>query len=449
MKLLPQQMTTLKPSLSLFDAIATIVGLVIGAGIFETPALVAANVGSVEIALFGWVLGGVMSLIGALCYAELATAYPHPGGNYYYLRRAFGNPIAFLFAWTRMSVVQTGSIALLGYVFGDYASQLYRLGEYSPAIYAAIAIVTFTGLNLAGVRQGMGIQNVLATAQVVGLIIVATIGLLFAFGTNNAAIAPAPTVTDGGVTSNLSLALVFILLTYGGWNEAAYISAEVRNGRRNIVLALVWSIAIITGVYLLINWVLLSQLGLTRMAGAEAVVAELMRSTVGEGGVVAISVLVAIATLCSINGTIFTGARTNFALGRDFPIFAKLGRGSAHTPTNAYLVQGAIALLLVALGAWARQGFETMVDYTAPAFWFFFLLSGIALMVLRNREPQIDRPFKVPFYPLLPILFCGICVYMLQSSLAYTGWGGLMGVGVVLLGVPLLWRSRQIAARTE
>ncbi|BAY59184.1 putative amino acid transporter (plasmid) [Leptolyngbya boryana NIES-2135] len=456
MKLLSRQMTTLKPTLSLLDAIALIVGLVIGAGIFETPALVAANAGSATVALLTWVLGGVLSLIGALCYAELATAYPHPGGNYYYLRRAFGRAIAFLFAWTRLSVIQTGSIALLAFVFGDYASQLWRLGTYSASIYAAIAIVIFTGLNILGVQQGKWVQNVLAVAQVAGLLIVSGIGLAFSFGaTSGVPIDPATyTSVQASITaqaslpasSNLGIILVFVLLTYGGWNEAAYISTEVRNGQRNIVLALVWSIAIITGVYLLINWALVRELGLVRMAASEAVVAELMRSTVGIVGVVLISGLVAIATLCSINATIFTGARTNYALGRDFSIFSLLGRGRESNPTNALLVQSAIALLLVLVGSITRQGFETMVDYTAPAFWFFFLLSGISLFVLRRREPDVERSFKVPLYPLTPLLFCGICLYMLQASLAYTGWGGLLGVVVLLLGLPLLWWTNRTSS---
>jgi amino acid transporter len=453
-----RQVTTLKSTLSLFDAIALIVGLVVGAGIFETPSFVAANASSTQMALLAWVLGGVMSLIGALCYAELATTYPHPGGNYYYLKRAFGSPIAFLFAWTRMSVIQTGSIALLAFVFGDYASQLWRLGAHSSSIYGAIAIVLFTGLNILGVQQGKWTQNILALAQVTGLLIVAVIGLLFSFAsTSAAAIDPVTNTTvqtaisgaaSPATSGNLGMMMVFVLLTYGGWNEAAYISAEMRNGRRNIVLALVWSIAIITALYLSINWALIRELGLARMAASQAVIAELMRSTVGEVGVVSVSLLVAIATLCSINATIFTGARSNYALGRDFSIFAMLGRGHESNPTNASIVQGAIALLLVFVGSFTRQGFETMVDYTAPAFWFFFLLSGMSLFVLRQREPQIPRSFKVPFYPVIPILFCGICAYMLQASLAYTGWGGLLGVVVLLLGLPLLWWSQKISNLT-
>ncbi|MEA5595909.1 APC family permease [Rivularia sp. UHCC 0363] len=318
MKLAARPIITLKPTLSLIDTISIIVGVVVGASIFQTPSLVAANTGSVEIALLTWGVGGVISLIGALCYAELATTYPHPGGTYYYLRRAFGSSIGFLFAWTRMSVIQTGSIALLAFVFGDYASQLWRLGGYSASIYAAIAIVLLTGLNMLGVRQGKQTQNLLAVAQVVGLIIICAIGLL------GVSYNGAPTLPPDGATNptsnNLGLVMVFVLLSYGGWNEAAYISAEVRDGKRNIARALIWSIAIISALYMLVNLALIRGLGLTRMAASQAVVADLMRLNLGETGAILTSCLVAIATVCSLNATILTGARTNYALGRDFSV---------------------------------------------------------------------------------------------------------------------------------
>ncbi|MEO0933639.1 MAG: APC family permease [Cyanobacteria bacterium J06641_2] len=237
--------------------------------------------------------------------------------------------------------------------------------------------------------------------------------------------------------------MVFVLLSYGGWNEAAYVSAEVRDARRNIVRGLIWSIGIITTLYLLVNLALIRGLGLAQMAESQAVVADLMRLNMGEKGAVLTSCLVAITTFCSLNATILTGARANYALGRDFSIFAFLGRGYESTPANALIVEGAIALALVMLGTFARKGFETMVEYTAPAFWFFFLLSGISLFVLRKREPDVNRSFKVPLYPLTPLVFCGICIYMLQASLVYTGAGGLLGVIVVLLGLPLLWWTRK------
>lgn len=425
-----------KPSLTLVDAIALIVGLVMGAGIFETPALVAANTGTTGGVIQVWLIGGVVSLLGALCYAELATAYPHVGGNYYYLKQAFGQPIAVLFAWARMTVIQTGSIALLAFVFGDYASQLFSLGSHSASIYATVAIALLTGLNIIGLRQSKLFQNWLAVALVLGLMLVILVGLSFA-PTGTAPVTPSTSPPSWG------LALVFVLLSYGGWNEAAYISAEIHNPQRNILRALLWSLGIITGIYLLLNLAYLRGLGVEGMATSQAVAADLLRQSLGEVGAAMVSLLVVIATLSSINATIFTGARTSFALGQDLSPFRWLGLWQSHpsSPTMAYLLQGAIALLLVGLGTFTRKGFETMVDYTAPIFWFFFLLSTLSLIVLRIQQPSRQRPFRVPLYPIVPILFCAICGYLLYSSLVYTGIGALLGVIVVLLGIPFIRRS--------
>ncbi len=429
---------TPKSALAFTDAIAMIVGIVIGAGIFQTPSLVAANVSNGQWLILLWVLGGVMSLIGALCYGELATAYPHPGGNYYYLMRAFGKNIAFLFAWARMAVIQTGSIALLAFVLGDYASQLFRLGDYSPSIYAAAVVIILTLLNILGVKQGKWAQNWLTLAKVLGLLLAVAVGL--AFTGNFEASSPLNRETSG----NFGLALVFVLLSYGGWNEAAYISAELRNVNRNMVRSLMWSIGIITVIYVLINVAYLQGLGLAGMADSEAVAADLLRQSWGNGGAIFISLLIVVSALGAINGTIFTGARTNYALGQDFPLFSLLGRwqNRSSTPTNALLAQGAISFALVLLGTFTRKGFETMVEYTAPVFWLFFLLTIISLFVLRIRDPQTARPFQVPFYPLTPLLFCAICGYLLYSSLAYTGVGAIVGVVVVLAGIPLLFWNR-------
>ncbi|MBD0269748.1 MAG: amino acid permease, partial [Cyanobacteria bacterium Co-bin8] len=397
----PSSLEVGKPQLHLPGAIALIVGIVIGAGIFETPSLVADNIGSTQGVIGVWLLGGVISFLGALCYAELATTYPHVGGNYYYLQRAFGQPLATLFAWARMTVIQTGSIALLAFVFGDYASQLLPLVGYSPSIYAALAIVLLTGLNILGLRHSGRVQTWLTSALILGLLLVIVIGLALA-----PAATPAATASFGQAPA-WGLALVFVLLSYGGWNEAAYISAEIAPPRRNIVRSLLWSIGIITSIYLLVNLAYLRGLGVVGMANSNAVGAELLRRTVGEPGAMLISLLVVLATLGSINATIFTGARTNYALGQDVSPLSFLGKWQPGpgVPTAAYVLQAAIALALVGLGTFTRQGFETMVDYTAPVFWFFFLLSTASLIILRLRDPNRLRPFQVPFYPAVPLLF--------------------------------------------
>lgn len=425
-----------RPTLRTRDAVAMTVGIVLGAGIFRTPSLVAGGVSSELMLMAVWLAGGLVALIGALCYAELASAFPHAGGDYHYLRRAFGSRIAFLYAWARLAVIQTGSVAILCFVFGDYLAALAPLGPNGSAIYAALAVIALTAINWLGVQQASRTQNLLTLLEVGGLAIIIVAGLALAPA------APSPPPAGASAPGNaIGLVMVFVLLTYGGWNEAVYITSELRGGPRKMVRVLLLGIGIITTLYLLANLAYVEALGLDGMAASDAVAAELMRRAAGETGAVIITIAVVIAALTSANATIFTGARSTYALGRDMPALRFLGHwsGPKGTPGNALLVQGAVSLLLVIGGAFARDGFQTAVEYTAPVFWFFFLLVGISLFVLRRREPDTPRPFRVPLYPLTPVLFCAVNAWLLWSSLAYTGWGALVGAGVLAAGIVLLF----------
>ncbi len=429
-----QPQTKPQPTLTVIEAVAVIVGIVVGVGIFKTPTLVATNVSSGISFLLIWLLGGLISLLGALCYGELATAYPHPGGEYHYLTRSFGREIALLFAWARLTVMQTGSIALLAFVFGDYCAQVVPLGERANSIYAAGAVIILTGINALGIQPSKWLQNWLTAVKLVGLLFIVWTGL--ALTSSSPTAGSAPPNPEGSYGS----ALIFVLLTYGGWSEAAYLSAEIQDVQRNMVRVLVSSIGAIVLVLLLVNWAYLQGLGLRAIANSEAVAADLMRQTLGEMGVQFISLLVAVSALGAMQGTILTGARTNYALGQDWKLFSWLGYWSrrTQTPLNALLLQGGITLALIGLGTLTRSGFATMVEYTAPVFWFFLLLTTLSLFVLRTVEPEKVHSFCVPLYPLTPLLFCATCVYMLQASLTYTGIGALVGVVVLLTGVPLL-----------
>src|SRR5688572_1752628 len=228
------QRATPRARLTVLDAVALIVGIVFGIGIYKTPPLVAANVDSGLAFMALWVVGGFVTLVGALCYAELATAYPSAGGEYHFLNRAYGRSTAVLFAWARGTVVQTGAIALVAFVFGDYAAQLLPLGPHSSAIYAAIAVVGLSAINLIGTYQSTRAQHVLTIVELVTIVIV--IGAAVTIGANSA---PQGEPVDSSSAGSLGLAMVFVLLTFGGWNEAAYISAELRDARRNIPRVLV------------------------------------------------------------------------------------------------------------------------------------------------------------------------------------------------------------------
>jgi len=424
-----------RPALSLRDAMCLIVGTIVGVGIFRTPSMVAEHTGSAGVALLAWLAGGVVSLIGALCYAELASTYPNTGGDYHYLARAFGRRSAFLFAWARLSVIQTGAIALLAFVLGDYAAELLPFGRWASPLYAGLIVVLLTTTNILGVRQGTTTQNVLTTLEVGGILLIAVTALAAAPAVLSAG-GGTPTVSPGA----FGLVMVFVLLTYGGWNEAAYLSGEMHDPGRTVARALVWSLALVTALYLLLNWSFLATLGVAGVAGSKAVAADVVGQTLGPRGAQLTSALIVVAALTSINAAVFTGARSSYAVGRDFGVLALLGRwnGVTRTPVNALVVQGAVALALVGLGAFTRNGFETMVEYTAPVFWLFLLLTGVALMVLRRRDGARARPFRVPFYPLTPLAFCLTSGYLLYSSLAYTGVGALVGVGVLSAGALVL-----------
>jgi len=433
--------------LSLGDATAIIVGLIVGAGIFGTPSIVAGAVESPTLFVAAWVAGGVISLIGALCYAELATAFPSAGGEYHFIGRAYGRSLAFLYGWARMTVVVAGSIAVFAYLFGDYMSRVIPLGPQSSAIWAVLVVTVLTLVNWAGIREGKLTQNFFTFLECSGLVLIVVAGFVFAPDPEPVAAAAggAPWYMGAGIGS----AMIFVLFTYGGWNDAAYISAEVRDRKRNMAKALLFSIGIVTVLYVLVNLAYLKGLGYGPMSRSDAVAADLLKRAWGPAGEKLISIMIAIAALTSVNGSMIVGARSNFALGQDWPVFRFLARwdGASGSPRVAMLVQGAVALALVVFGAFQNAGFKGLVEYSLPVFWGFFMLTGIALFVLRVKEPRAERPFSVPGYPFVPAIFVITCGYLLYSSLAYHGRHALVGLGVLAVGaVVMLLGNRRDSA---
>ena len=403
--------------LSPLGAVALIVGIVIGAGIFKTPSLVASISGDAGWALVLWLAGALISIVGALCYAELCTAYPNAGGDYHFLHRAFGRNISFIYGWSRATIINTGSIALLAFVFGDYMSTLIHLGGYSSAIWALLIVLLLTAVNLAGIQASSSMQTWLTLTEIIGLLAVVAAGFWVdapASGTIQwFAQAPAPT--------QWGLCLVFVLLTFGGWNEAAYISAELKGGPRTMVWVILASMVTLTVIYLLVNTALLLGLGLSGLSQSKTAAGELLGLAFGPWAQKALGLFVAIAALTSINATMFVGARTNFAVGSDWKALRKLGQWQLDigSPKQALLLQALISIGLIALGTQEADGFSAMVEFTAPVFWGFLFLVGLALLRLRQTDPDTTRPFKVPLYPLLPLIFCAVCAWLTYSSVTY------------------------------
>lgn len=433
------------------------VSMVVGAGIFKSPAAVAQSAGAIEWLYLAWIAGGVVSLIGALCYAELATTFPNAGGDYHFIKLSYGRRWAFFFAWARFSIINTGQIALLGFVLGAYVDKVLPLGPGGPAIYAAIVIGLLTLYNLRQPEENEAADFGLTSLEVAGVaMMVAAAIVLVVNGTPPATATPRAT---GLPPDGFTLGLVYAMLAYGGWSEVATLSAEARDQRRGMVRALVASVVLITLLYLAANWALVRGLGLDGLAASTAPAADLMHRAFGSHAGVLSAIAIALATLTSIHTTMLTGARTTYACAHDWPLLKKLGGwdGSRDVPVAAIWAQSAVALGLVALGAMAEDGFQTMVDFTSPVFWFFMTLSGAAVIVLRRKHPGAARPFATPLYPLLPLLFCAASAAMAWSALAFVAstissstegglwsylshlrWGALLGVLVLVLGVFVL-----------
>lgn len=436
---------TPRPALSVFDAAMIITGIVIGGGIFSFPALVAGIAGSVQWMFIAWVLGAVLSLIGALCYAELATTFPSAGGDYDFLTRAYGKDVSFFYAWARGIVILPGSIALLGFVFGDYMTRVFSLGPYSSAIYAGLTVVVLTGVNIAGLRDSARTQNILTVLLVAGMLLIALAGTL--------APAAAPSATkpfDQAIPAGLGTCLLFVLFTYSGWSEAAYVSAEVKGGPRSLVRALVVALTLITALYLLFVAGLVQGLGFDGLTGSKTPAADVAKHAFGATGEKLVGVVVSLAALTSINGTILIGARLNYAVAGHWRIVRFMSRWdpARDVPVAALIAQGVISLGLVALAA-SESGVRTMVEFTSPVFWFFISLIAIAVIVLRFKFMHVSRPFRVPFYPLLPIAFIGTCAYLLYRSIVYAQSEKAVHISLYVMAVGfVVWIIARIGRNT-
>jgi amino acid transporter len=457
--------------LSLWDATSIIIGIVVGTSIFKVPQQIAASVESPAMAMAAWLLGGVLSLAGAFCYAELASAYPRSGGDYNYLTMAFSRWVGFLFAWAQLAFVITGSVGIMAFAFADYACVLFGLGSSSEVgatwnfTLALVAVVSLTAINMAGVVVGKLVQNILTVLKIVGLSIVA-LAALFAAGREPTGLgAAAPNLGFG-------VAMVLVLYAYGGWNDAAYVAAEVRDRRRDLPRALIFGTAGITLVYLVVNAAYFYGLGFENVRRSPEPAADIARLAWGDAAARAVSVLVMVSALGAINGLIFAGSRVYAVLGRDHVVFRWLGhwdygRGS---PLVAMAAQAMVTVLLMFVVAtprgraavdvalvrtgfeampWERfgGGFGSLVAVTAPVFWAFFLLTGLALFVLRWKDAATPRPYKVPLFPATAVVFCLMCVYMLDSSIRWAGQLSLLGAALLLVGMVLYAISRIIERR--
>ncbi len=443
-------MTTYARRLGLFDATMAVIGGIIGAGIFLNPAIVAQRLSTGPWILGAWIAGGVVAVLGALCFAELGARRPAAGGGYVYLREAFGALPAFLYGWTLLLVIGSGAIAAVAVTFARYATDLLSLPAGAVDPLAMGAIVLLTAVNYVGVRSGATTQNVFTTLKLLALaaLIVVSLGVVGRGGAAPAQPVPAPRA-PGASPAGLALvgafgaALIPILFSYGGWQQANFIAEEIREPRRNLPRALLLGVAAVVAVYVLANVAYLRTLGATGLAASLAPASETMRAVLGRVGGTLIATGIVASTFGFLNLVILVSPRVYQAMADDGLFFSWAARlhPRFRTPAAALLFQAAWSIVLLLSGTYGQ-----LLDYVVFGDWIFFGLVVATLFLYRRRDPIADDvAFRTPGYPLVPGVFVLVALYVVVSSVWSNPANAAVGAALIAAGVPVfaLWRRRR------
>lgn len=452
-------MAELKRVLGLWSAVAIVVGTVIGSGIFLVPRTMVHHVGSVEWVFMVWVVGGLLSLAGALTYAELAAMLPEAGGEYVYLNEAYGPVWGYLYGWTQMWVAKSGSIATLAtgffYYLANFWPGLEQVWVRVPSIgdngapleiragqfFAMFLIMGLAVLNYFGVRVGGNVQVAVTVAKValIGFVIVA--GLFFA----PANAAPASVIRSDAATSitltGFIAALVAALWAYDGWNNVGMVASEVREPRRNLPLSLIWGTFAVIGIYILANLAYFHVLTAAEVGVTNRVAAEMMRRILGAGGANAVAVAAMISIFAALNGSILTGSRVPYAMARDGLFFRSFAHvhPAFHTPGISILGLSAWAAIVVLSGR-----YDQLLTFVIFASWLLYGMTTAAVFVLRRKRPDLQRPYRTLGYPVVPALFVIAALLIEVVTLMNSPRESVLGIVLIAAGLPFyfLWKRR-------
>jgi APA family basic amino acid/polyamine antiporter len=431
---------SLPRALGLRDLILIVVGTVIGSGIFLVPSTVLRQTGGdVRVALLVWVVAGILTLLGALTFAELGAAKPDAGGLYVYIRDAFGPLPAFLYGWTAFFVIGSGSVATLAVAFTGYLRQLVPVSPVAAKIVAVVVIAILMAVNVRGVRKGADVQNV-STAIKAGAIVVMSI-LLLTLGAGSASPTTVVAPTELSLFSGVGLAMIGVLWAYEGWQYATFSAGETVNPQRTFPRAMVLGTVILIALYLLANVAYLAALGPSGVMASERVAADAVTAVLGPAAGKVIAAVILVSMFSAANGLTLTAPRLYYAMARDRVFFAKLAEVHPRfgTPALAIVVSSVWAMLLAITGT-----FERLLTYVIFAGWIFYVLGGLAIFAYRRRQPDMPRPFRTPGYPVTPVLFVASAVAIVLNTIVSQPGRAAVGIGLVLLGVPAfyVWRSR-------
>jgi APA family basic amino acid/polyamine antiporter len=419
--------------LGLFDATMIVMGGIVGAGIFRNPSVVAQRVSTPAGILLAWALGGLIALVGAFVYAELAARRPAVGGQYAYIREAFHPLLAFLYGWTLLLVVQSGGMAAVAMTFARYSLELVRWRLPEGAL-AAVALASLTAVNCLGVRSGSNVQSALMVTKTVAILGLVACGLLAGAG-------PAPSPAEAPAPLSLTAlgaALVPVLFAYGGWQTASFVSAELRRPERDLPRGLLLGVTGVVALYLGVSWVCVRVLGPAALAATSAPASEVMRRAVGERGATFIAAGIAVSTLGFLSQGILTAPRVYFAMARDGVFLRGVGwlHPRTQAPVVAIVLQGAVAILIALSGR-----YEQILNYVVSVDFIFFGVTAASLFVFRRRDPA-RAGYRVPGHPWTTGFFVLACWLVVLSTVAEQPANAGIGLAILLTGVPVyfLWK---------
>ena len=431
-----QKPPSLERVLSLLDATMINVGGIIGSGIFMVPATVAFFTGSSSLFFLVWILGGIISLFGALSVAELGAAMPRAGGQYVYLNEAYGPIWGYLYGWSAVAVINTASIAAVGVAFSEYLGFFFPISDASIKGIAVGTIVLLTIINIVDVKSGAWFQNLFTLSKLGAIFGIILLGLVMEGGTNQNL---SPIFSDKpfiGLIGPLGLAMVSVLWTFDGWIFITYVAGEVKNPGRNIPLSLIFCMLIVVSVYLLLNYVLLFILGFTGMNGSELVVSDAASVFLGNKGAAVVTIIILISLIGANNGFVLSSARINYAMARDKLFFNQAAQIHSRfkSPANALIIQCVWACLLTFTGT-----FNQLITYIIFTSWIFYGMSAGAVIILRKKKPDMDRPYKTPAYPWIPIIFIFFAIFLTINTIMEAPRDAAIGAGIILAGLPLYY----------
>jgi APA family basic amino acid/polyamine antiporter len=432
--------TELPRTLGLLDALSIVIGIVIGGGIFLVPNLIAQNLTSATWILGIWIFAGVVSFFGALACAELGAAMPATGGQYVFIREAFGPLAGFLCGWTNFLISRSAQSAWLAVVLSIYISYFHPFGPVASKVIAVAAIALFTFVNYRGVSFGALVQKSFTSAKLVGIL--AIVGSAFLFGHAHAAV-PVPAVAPVTLSS-FGVALVACLLAYDGWVQMSFVAGEIKNPGRNILRALAFGIAAVMGVYLLANLAYLRVLSIPEIAASTHVGADAAERVLGPVGGTLVSLIILLSIAGSLNGAVLTCPRVYFAQAQDGLFFRRFAEihPRYRTPGFAILAQGVWASVLIVSGS-----YETLIDYAMFAIWLSYVFMIAGVLVLRRTQPDLPRPYRMWGYPVTPLLFLGVAVWFLGNMLITRPTPSLAALGLIAAGIPAYFLWRRVAVR--